>query len=63
MWLRAANAPAVGWIPILGVAVLIAAAYYAVALFVAVDRRHRSVLEEWLSKLRRQRVSEAMAHV
>ncbi len=63
MWLRAASAPGIGWIQILGVAVLIAAAYYSAALFVAVDRRHRSVVEAWLSKLRRQHASEAMAHV
>jgi O-antigen/teichoic acid export membrane protein len=62
LWLKATILPGSNWIQILTVAVILGASYYSVAFFVALDRRHRMLLMNWIASQWNRPLAKGVAH-
>ena len=61
-WLRATVLPGSGWLQLGAAAVIVAAAYYTLAFFLALSREHRRLLAGWIASRCNPNLADGVAH-
>ena len=61
-WLRSTILPGTNWLQIVVAAIIVAAAYYSLAFFVALEREHRRLLASWIANRWNPMLADGVAH-